>query len=80
MMNQTHYPVHYHISARTERDGTHVEIVEQYDLSREKFEKTVQLLKDLSGGQTCNSDFYSALFENGDLVKWRHCYKSCLAE
>lgn len=78
-MNQTHYPVHYHIWMKSERDGMHSEIVEGYDLSREKFEKTVQLLKDLSGGH-CNSDFYSALFENGDLVKWRPCDKSCLAE
>lgn len=64
--------LHYHVSSATS-SGFASEILLGYAESRDKYQKTVQTIEDLTGEEPTFSDSYLTVFDNNGTVKWRAC-------
>ena len=66
--------VHYHIRTFT-GFSVIVDYAYTYEELTEKFQKRVQMIKDLTGCNVLNKTDYITTFENNASVKWQPCYK-----
>jgi len=74
------YPLHYHVSRSSTKDGVEVKIIKDLAESRTEYDNNVQLVKDLTGSPIISTDQYITRFENLDIVKWRPCDRNCIPE
>ena len=70
--------LHFHITMISNVAGFHQEIVEDWQISREKFVKTITTLIDLVGGLISTEEQNKTTISNDDTVTWRACDNDCL--
>jgi hypothetical protein len=76
----TLHPIHYHVSVVSGKHGIGIEVVEDYSTSRQKYDKTIQLLKDLEGLKVSTTNDRETIFEDGSTVRWRPCVRGCMVK